>query len=571
MVSRKPNTWIDKTSRQLDESVVAELKGQPLHPGCRAFLLAYYQMWQDGWGKPGAKVLGGVPCATFNMSRPLSAEARNIVIVRPDYLSLQKVIDSEAEKKSGMGGGLIVYGSLGIGKSTALAFLANRFLEQMRPFIYLMTGTDIAYVFCDVGVFSARLSGGFLRSISVLAPFILLADSSPSPIVPPWNHLLDIPNIFTVLASDLEHGLYENVSGDRGCSSFTLDGWTEMELAAVCWLRHHPAPIKAANAVPFDSLPPLHTGTVPPPSAPMPPSVPSLFALSSELVNAHLDGLDAPAASDLPVRFCPTFRYLPAFLRPPMHYQPLNSVKDAYTPYELFQLHGPQGLSALLDMPDIPRREGPERDLAMDGPISLVQDFESFTHSLNQCPGAQGWLHYLHKYLIFRPARANGSAHWRERSRFALTIASPFVRAYLHRSLQTRSRRTQLHFVHALMHNYRLLRSFVFECLAVRYLVVAQKELELEVVAGGRGGGKTLHAPVPIDVEEWDPKIGPPNSPPSEAVLLLLPRTFGSFHAILLSNAGGAAFFLQVAGSEEIEPIAQDKLEELLTRTAPRH
>ncbi|GAA5915352.1 hypothetical protein JCM6882_000229 [Rhodosporidiobolus microsporus] len=202
-----------------------------------------------------------------------------------------------------------------------------------------------------------------------------------------------------------------------------MDVWSEAELAAYCYLIHHPAEAKAAPIVSLPSLPPLYAGEVPPPPQATVRSASSTHMSAPPLSPGSLTTTPTPFAEDP----------LPLFLSPPFHHRPLPTTPAGdYTPSELFQLKGPFARPATRHFKR--SGSGPAEDLVWMRELCLlcrlagtVEDLRRVLAGQKVNPASQ--LACYPDYFAISPNCA--PRLWCGQPSFQLSIASDFIRSLI--------------------------------------------------------------------------------------------------------------------------------------------
>ncbi|GAA6028289.1 hypothetical protein JCM8097_006958 [Rhodosporidiobolus ruineniae] len=191
------------------------------------------------WGQPNLRRTDGLLHLPDEADSVLAAFGGSVdgpIVLNHEYLATAgHVRDCCDDKPKGRWGGLTVWGTPGVGKTTYLAFQAALMAEQKKPFLVVRSGDEHAYLWCDAGVF--KVSPDFGR-YSLLSYLLVLVEpaTDASPAVD--SRFLNAPGTFTVVAAGMPlASRYRNLERAVNCHFCIMETWGEEEVLAYGYLQ----------------------------------------------------------------------------------------------------------------------------------------------------------------------------------------------------------------------------------------------------------------------------------------------------------------------------------------------
>ncbi|GJN87902.1 hypothetical protein Rhopal_000857-T1 [Rhodotorula paludigena] len=469
---------------------------------------------------------------------------------------------------------VVLYGSPGIGKSTALAYILARARAEMRPCVFHTVGQKDAWVFLDQGCFHVEIEA--LETIHMKRPAILALDS-PGAVPPPPPHevLHHLHNCLIVLATSpllARHQPFQRASlsiyywtippvGLEEIQNFLAvrDAITNntVEQSEPVLLAHlRPGSSIAGvsvNAGSPDTIAPENQSAV---GQTAPSSAAHLPAAASSAEQAGLSGGSTGFAGTL------SSGARQGADEPVVEAAP--EATEQYTPLERYELLGPSFRLALQN--SRPRREGHDKLLGLDPKTALgrVQQFSRFLagHATSADVQSCG-LHRLF-YLVPDPACEQPAAAW---PAALLVCPTPFLWDFVRRALAEQHHGNALAMAHLLID-----KPYLFG-LAYHYAALPAlcRFPSVHMIRFPDSAGFSIPVPHPLPLRKFNPSSG--SMVPHEDGVYVLPPDYSSFNGFAVLGSGSILALLQVsvAPAQSVSHSAIAELLSLVTEPFDRY
>ncbi|BGP34629.1 hypothetical protein JCM10296v2_006451 [Rhodotorula toruloides] len=239
-------------------------------------------LYAEYWGQPNGRITGGVLHLAYLADESDQLGPPFPDLVRAEYERIDAALEVYVEATGQRGGGFLIYGQSGAGKSRSLRYLKALKFERQEPVIVTETGRDDFDLFCEEGAFfDIPLNLLKTRDIVRLRPILVLVDVDPCRPEQPMLRVFNvrIKNIVTCFATSPRRDRYQvQLRNFPRIAFWVIDLWPDNELEAFNRFASSPRVYLTPKERPFrpeTHLPP-YSEVVPPPQ---PKDMDNLFQL----------------------------------------------------------------------------------------------------------------------------------------------------------------------------------------------------------------------------------------------------------------------------------------------------